>query len=106
MCVIAHRLSTVQSADQASARARGGVGVWWVGGERVPRNRGSWLRCDFPCNLPPMCVCVCSCVQIIVLDGGQVVERGTHQELLRLQGGRYAALVNAQELTLQQTLQL
>lgn len=54
--VIAHRLSTVQNADQ-----------------------------------------------IVVLDGGQVVERGAHKQLLR-SGGRYAALVSAQELTLQQTL--
>jgi ATP-binding cassette subfamily B protein len=30
--------------------------------------------------------------QIIVLDGGQIVERGTHDELLEL-GGRYAELV-------------
>src|SRR2546422_6619777 len=29
--------------------------------------------------------------QIVVLDGGQVVERGTHDELIS-RGGRYAAL--------------
>jgi len=30
--------------------------------------------------------------QIVVLDSGRTVERGTHEELLR-SGGRYAALV-------------
>jgi ABC-type bacteriocin/lantibiotic exporter with double-glycine peptidase domain len=33
--------------------------------------------------------------QIVVLDGGVIVERGTHAELLRLRG-RYHALVQAQ----------
>ena len=33
------------------------------------------------------------CNQIVVLDKGQVVERGTHDELIELDG-RYAALVN------------
>ncbi|EFN54275.1 hypothetical protein CHLNCDRAFT_31851 [Chlorella variabilis] len=54
--VIAHRLSTVQNADQ-----------------------------------------------IVVLEAGQVVEQGTHKQLLQ-RPGRYSALVSAQELTLQQTL--
>ena len=47
--------------------------------------------------------CLPACPQIVVLDGGQVVECGTHTQLLR-SGGRYAALVSAQELTLQRTL--
>lgn len=33
------------------------------------------------------------CDEIIVLDQGQVVERGTHEELLKL-GGKYSALVS------------
>jgi ATP-binding cassette subfamily B protein len=36
--------------------------------------------------------------EIVVLDGGAIVERGTHAELLRL-NGRYAALWSAQHQT-------
>ena len=35
--------------------------------------------------------------QILVLDGGRIVERGTHSELMRLQG-RYTALVRGSDL--------
>lgn len=42
--------------------------------------------------------------QIVVLDAGRVVEQGTHAQLLARPDGRYAALVSAQELTLQKTL--
>lgn len=50
---------------------------------------------------PPTHLCP---LQIVVLDGGQVVEQGSHKQLLRRPGGRYAALVSAQELTLSQTM--
>jgi ATP-binding cassette subfamily B protein len=39
---------------------------------------------------------VCNADRIIVLDDGAVVEAGTHEELLALQG-RYAALVRGQQ---------
>ena len=37
-----------------------------------------------------------SCEQILVLDQGRIVERGTHADLLQLQA-RYANLWNSQE---------
>jgi ATP-binding cassette, subfamily B, bacterial HlyB/CyaB len=36
-----------------------------------------------------------SCHQILVLDRGEVIERGTYDDLLRL-GGRYAAMLEQQ----------
>lgn len=48
--------------------------------------------------------CLLVCLQIVVLDAGEVVEQGTHTQLLARSNGRYAALVNAQELTLESTL--
>ena len=36
-----------------------------------------------------------SCGQILVIDRGRIIERGTHDELLRL-GGRYAAMLEQQ----------
>jgi ATP-binding cassette subfamily B protein len=35
--------------------------------------------------------------QILVLDSGRIVERGTHDELVEL-GGRYAALLSGAEV--------
>ena len=35
--------------------------------------------------------------QILVLDGGEIVERGTHKELLQINNGVYFQLWNAQQ---------
>ncbi|RMI42515.1 ABC transporter ATP-binding protein [Streptomyces triticirhizae] len=40
--------------------------------------------------------------QIVLLDGGRIVERGTHEELLAL-GGRYAALVDRETANAEHT---
>ena len=53
--------------------------------------------------LPPSAPCLPPPRQIVVLEGGHVVEQGSHKALMRA-GGRYAALVSAQELTLSQTI--
>ena len=37
------------------------------------------------------------CGRILVLDGGRLVQEGSHEELLRDSGGRYFALWHAQE---------
>ena len=37
------------------------------------------------------------CDIIVVMDGGRVVERGTHDELMTLEGGRYRELVAFQK---------
>ena len=34
--------------------------------------------------------------KIVVLNGGEIVEQGTHEELLKLENGAYRALYNAQ----------
>ena len=110
--VIAHRLSTVQNADQVggwgaladqqlrSGRADATPALNEGRSMASLRSRG-WGPAGMhqqAAALPPMC-----CPQIVVLEGGQVVEQGSHKQLLRRPGGRYAALVSAQELLLQQT---
>lgn len=41
---------------------------------------------------------VCACAQIVYLEAGQVVEAGSHAELLR-KGGKYAELWEQQAST-------
>lgn len=43
--------------------------------------------------------------QILVVSKGQILERGTHEELLQIENGSYAALVRAQKLKEQEDAQ-
>lgn len=51
-------------------------------------------RCPLLCRLST----VRRADMIVVVQDGQAVERGTHEELLQRPGGRYAQLVNTAEL--------